>query len=275
MSNSERGVSDVIAFTLTFAIIISGVGLVSTVALDPITNFTDRQNVINAERGMQASASTIDEIHRGDSTYEQIDIVPSDGDLYVNETYIGISEVGVAGGRIPPGVGPGLTGPGMTPSIASIQTNALEIAYEEETVGYEGGGVYRTDAAGLSYGPAIRCTNSGRSIVSIPVLRPSGDIGSSSGFNPDVVIGPTHIPQSSPVTAANPFATLAITPTNTTVLEIDGLALFFGKTASPENWVQEFEDREEWSSLPSGDYGFECTGDVTLRIVELGLTQIE
>ena len=42
----ERGVSDVLAFALTFAIIITGVGLVSLVALDPLAAFSDNQEVV-------------------------------------------------------------------------------------------------------------------------------------------------------------------------------------------------------------------------------------
>jgi hypothetical protein len=273
----ERGVSDIVAFTLTFAIIITGVGLVSTVALEPITDFSDRQDVVNSERGFQAAATTIEELSRGGGVYEQVDIVPGDGNLYLARQqpvstgmFFGNS-VGNEGGLLFFTSEPSLQNKfdSLNDSVAggkydlgflAVETNSLLNRFDEGSyVGYQAGAVFRSDAAGMSYEPPVefRQTPSGdvSAYVSIVNLVPGENVTTASGFNSDVAIGPTQVPSGTPVTAANSFASFEVERTNVAqVTESVGatgtpfefsLRALDARDIAEDNWLQYFQELSE------------------------------
>ena len=263
-NETDRGVSDVLAFSLTFGIIIVGVGLVSLVALDPITAFSESQEITNSERGLQAAGATIDGIHRSGDVYNQFDLVPGGGGLFVNETSITLE--GPDGG----GLGDGL---GDSGDDITIQTNALEQQFDEESLGFEAGAVFRTDAAGLSSGPAIRCDGD-QAIISLVNLTTTDDISTGGEFSSDVRISPTREPAETPATAANQFASFEVRYDEVQQNRTDGnVSIDVSETASPENWNQHFDDAglEE-----DEDDIWECGADqVFVRIVTIELGQLE
>lgn len=258
----ERGVSDVLAFALTFAIIITGVGLVSLVALDPLAAFSDNQEVVNSERGLQAAGSTVDDIHRSGDRYGQFELVPGDGALFVNETTITVE--GEALGENLPAFGDG--------DSITVPVQALEHRFDERSLGLEAGAVFRTDAAGLSYGPSVRCVDD-RAVVSLVNLTTAGEIRTSGSFDPGVAIGPTRTPAETPATAANEFAAFELRHAGVSLAHVEGpLDIDVSGAASPTNWNQALAD-DGWT--PVGD-GWRCeTDDATVRIVTIELTQLE
>lgn len=276
----ERGVSDIVAFTLTFAIIITGVGLVSTVALEPITDFSDRQDVVNSERGFQAAATTIEELSRGGGVYEQFDVVPGDGSLYLARQQpasagapFGLDdEAGLVALSDDSGLqnkfasldkstaGGKATGPSIT-----FETNSILNRFGEDSyVGYQAGAVFRSDAAGLSYEPPfefreIGSTGELAAYISIVNLVPGDNIQTASGFNSDVAIGPTQVPSGTPVTASNEFASFEVERTNVAQITEENVdtskmtPLGFGaldaRGIAYENWFEYFEEvAEDFSS---------------------------
>lgn len=261
LAGAERGVSDVYAFSLTFAIIIVGVGLVSLVALDPIATFSDNQQVVNSERGLQAAGSTVDDIHRGGDVYKQFDLVPGGGALFVNETSIELEANGL-GEELPEFDG----------DTIDVQTKALEHQFEDRSLGYEAGGVFRTDAAGLSYRPSIRCGE--RATVSLVRLTTTDDIRTGTVFDPDIVIDPTRVPAETPATAANEFAAFEVRRDGVQQATIaDNITIDVSGTASPENWNQHLEGTG-WED--NGDGEWECdVARVSVRITTVELGQLE
>jgi hypothetical protein len=279
----ERGVSDIVAFTLTFAIIITGVGLVSTVALEPITDFSDRQDVVNSERAFQAAATTIEELSRGGGVYEQFDVVPGDGNLYLarqQPASTGGPLLGNEGGLVASTTNSTLSdkfeslnnsmangfyfaptaAPPTTPDVLAFDTNVIVNRFGEDSyVGYQAGAVFRSDAAGLSYEPPFefRPTGSGRvdAYISIVNLVPRENIQTASGFNSDVAIGPTQVPSGTPVTASNQFASFEVNRTNVAQIsetigstDIFRLAALDGRGIGTENWFQYFSEVAEDTS---------------------------
>jgi len=258
----ERAVSDVLAFALTFAIIITGVGLVSLVAFDPLASFSDDQEVVNSERGLQAAGATVDDIHRSGDRYGQFDLVPGDGALFVNETVIVVEGDGL--GEQLPEFGNGDT--------ITVPVHALEHRFDERSLGLEAGGVFRTDAAGLSYGPSIRCAD-GQTVVSLVNLTTAGEIHTSASFDRGVAIGPTRTPTETPATAANEFAAFELRHAGVTQAQVEGtVSIDVSGTASPTNWNQALEG-DDWASDGDG-WGCETDG-ATVRIVTVELTQLE
>jgi FlaG/FlaF family flagellin (archaellin) len=256
----NRAVSDVLAFSLTFAIIITGVGLVSVVALEPITTFSDNQEVVNGERGLQAAGSTIDDIHRSGDPYERFDLVPGDGTLFVNETTLTLEgdELGAALG----GSGDSFT----------LQANALEHRFEDRSLGLEAGAVFRTDALGLSYGPSIRCDD-GRATVSLVKLTTTDTIRTSGTFDRDVAIGPTRAPAGTPIAATNGFAAFEAEYGGVEQTSVDGnVSIDVSGSAAPENWNQHLADAG-WTD--DGNWWVCDTDRAFVRIVTVELTQLE
>lgn len=296
----ERGVSDVLAFTLTFAIIITGVGLVSTVALEPITDFTDRQETVNSERGFQNAASTIDGLHLHGDTYGQFDLVPGDGDIFLARQRLsgtfgqGISLISQDFDSEFDQLNQSIAGTDkLLPSILRINTNTLVNRLEDgSTVGYEAGAVFRSDAAGLSYDPAIEFRNVGggtEAYISIVNLLPGENVSvSAGGFEQNLAIGPTEVPAGTPVTAANRFAKFevkreAVSQVSNTTSNPFGI--YYNTLTGNESWEGFFEQKAQQftnvSLLDPAATGFPATAlrcdctRVTVRIVEVRLSQLE
>lgn len=319
----ERGVSDVLAFTLTFAIIITGVGLVSTVALEPITDFTDRQETVNSERGFQNAASTVDGLHLHGDTYGQFDLVPGDGDIFLARQTSGgpvvsgvglIERPGAAATPTPNNISDDLvelnqsidatdnfTVPTPPPPAATppngeallVETNTLVNRLEDgSSVGYEAGAVFRSDAAGLSYEPAIefRRLDSGglEAYVSIVNLLPAKNVDVSvGGFEQNLAIGPTEIPAGTPVTAANRFSKFEVERGTVAQVsdQVNGeFGIWYNSLFGNESWQGFFEQQaQQFSEVQlEDDFTFANLQSVTcdceratIRIVEVRLSQLE
>lgn len=258
-ASRERAVSDVLAFTLTFAIIITAVALVSTGALTPLTAFTDHQQVINSERGMQATASTLDELHRSGDTYRQFDFVPGTGDLFVKETSITIESDDVELDELD----------GTTDTV-DIQVNALTNRFDEDvSTAYEAGAVVRTDRARLSSDPSMRCGDT----VIVSLVELSGDIETSGEFRGDVVLSPTSVPAAAPVGVNNRFVSFEVERGEVRQVRGDGeVTIDVSDTVHPERWSRYFEEAG-WDA--ENDFEWSCEGEnVLIRVVELELSQL-
>ncbi|WP_436902084.1 DUF7289 family protein [Halovenus halobia] len=243
-TDSSRGVSDVVAFVLTFSIIITGVGVVSTGGFDQLTEFTADQQVDNGERGMEAAAVAVDDVHRSNDTYREFDLSLSGGNIWFNETALTL--------KTPTG-DPNLTELGGTSNKARIELNALEHRFDlsDETVNiaYEGGGVFRSDTARARYEPGIK-VDGDTAIVSLVNLTTDESIDRSGAYRPDITLDPTSVPQRSPVSTDRQFVSFSakwqdqkrVYETSADDLEID-----VSDTAYPRQWGYFFEEIESGS----------------------------
>lgn len=186
-----RGVSDVIAFVLMFAIIILGVGIVSFGAFGELGEFSDREQIESSERGMAAAASTIDALHRQDDTRRTFRLALGGGSIFLNDSYVSLNaSAGVSGSEE------------INDTFHRRAINSLEHAFdrspEDITVAYEGGAVFRAPGVGARYRPSIECGPGGTAIVSLVHLQASNfnvDEGDGSP-NP---LNPRGLPGTSPV----------------------------------------------------------------------------
>lgn len=165
-SQRERGVSDLIGFTLMFSIIILGVGLVSLAGVTQLTTLSEAEEIRGAERGMENTAATLEDMHRVSDTSRTKNLLPiKNGLLFLNETFLNI------------------TSPIYD---ETIQINALEHRFdrpnEDVTLVYEGGGVFRSNGAAPRYAPSLKCRTDGQETVAIVSVVNLTLSDSDSGF---------------------------------------------------------------------------------------------
>lgn len=266
----ERGISDVVAFVLTFSIIIFGVGAVSTGAFDSLVDFSDSQQVENSERGLQSAAAALDNINQNNDTYRTFDVGVAGGDVFYNTTSLDITVE---------------DGTGTTLADESIRIDALEKRFEDDRVAltYEGGGVFRSPSASARFEPKLRCRTDGRigedtAIISLVNLTTDDTIRESSSFDNDVTVSPTGTLEEAPAGANNEVARFAATllDQERTLLNASSLTVEIdaGETAYPEQWGN-YLDGAGWAN-PTG-HTYTCTGSQTvlIRITTIELSQVD
>jgi len=271
-SERDRGVSDVVAFVLTFAIIIAGVGLVSTGGFDRLTTFTNDQQLDNSDRGMQAAAASVGNLERNGDTYREFDLSLGGGNVWFNETEIGLSsDSSSLNDSINSTFG----------SDGTVSINALEHRFDLSSrvvnLAYEGGGVFRTGTVGPRLEPAVTFDEKrGQVIVSLVNLTTDESIDRSGSFASDLVLSPTRVPEESPVGADKQligFSAEQVGQKRVYETGVDGeLEINVSGTAYPDQWAFYFEEREGWSS--DGDT-YSVAGDdldVLVRVTTVELS---
>lgn len=262
----ERAVSDLVAFVLMFALILTGVGIVSFGVVGNLSEFSDREQVENAERGMVAAAATIDDIHRQNDTRRTFSLALGGGEVVLNGSAISVT---VSGGS-------GFNG--------TYQTNAIEHRFDRSprdvTVVYEAGAVFRSPGAGARYEPAVTCRDD-VAIVSLVRLTGSG-ISIAEGSDTATPLNPRALPSDSPVadvgqsllfaaTIQNRTRTFAQFETNET------LRVNVSRSAYPQQWDRHFSEKadrgtEAWTE--DGEFVWACDARAALvrvTTVELSL----
>jgi hypothetical protein len=268
--SDRRAISDVVAFVLTFAVIISGVGIVSIGGFDRLTEFTNEQEVDNSERALEAAAATVDTLHRNSDTYREFDLTLSGGTVVFNQTSLTIESDGLNLSEF---------GTGKDENETMIRINALEHRFDlsdkDPAIVYEGGGVFRTGTTRPGYKPSFSFEDD-TAIISLVNLTTDSTIGRINDFERDVVIQPTGIPDSSPVSADNQLTCFNARLENQQRLyeteDVSDLEIDASGTAYPDLWEFYFENRddENWD-----DNGSTYELDGTLDSVLLRVSTIE
>lgn len=190
--NSDRGVSDVVAFTLTFSIIILSITTVSVVGIDNLTEFRDNERVKSAERGMVEFGSTMDDVHKSGAQLRNVRfaLVLDERLEQRNDSTLKIAvEIDGAG-----------VWHNYTYNVKSL--NHRLSGDDDTTLSYQAGGVFRSDAAYPAYDPGIRCSTgpADSAIVSVVnITRDFSDLSVSSG---DSSAGPDRVAQDEDNTVA-------------------------------------------------------------------------
>ncbi|GEM_PF-1689293 len=265
----KRGISDVLGFTFTFAIILTGVGLISISGFGALDTFVDNQQVTNGDRGMQATASSFDSIQRSGEQYRQVDIVPGSGDIFLNETALTIESDDL-----------NLTTlvEGASEDDAKININALEHRFDDVSVGYESGGVLRTNAADPSYRPSIRCSEE-VALVSLVSLSSDETIRESGEFRSDIRLDPQNVPEDSPVNAANQFVSVEANATGTAQVrgdtEDEPVTLNVSETAFSDQWDAYFDTHDDWGWDESNQEATCDSKTAVIRVTQIELSVLE
>jgi hypothetical protein len=138
----DRAVSDTVSFVLVFALIVSGVGLVTVFGMSSLTDVKDGASAEAAERGFVTLAEGVDELEAGQSPARTGEISLTDASLAVT-------------------TGSSLTvDVGGTAVSETIQTGGLAYRTSDTVVSYVGGAVFRTQDGGTAVvsPPSVRCT---------------------------------------------------------------------------------------------------------------------
>lgn len=186
LGGDDRGVSEVIAFILTFAIILGSVGLLYTTAFGAMMDYQEAEQDTNAVRAMDSLTDNFNEVLRNNGVNQRYGelslrdgrVATGDGGTKLNITIHrnGSNEtLGISDDRF---VG---YGDGVTAELG-------EFAYESDagSIAYEGGSLVRGDETGsvVLREPQIRC-NPGRNTAIISLVAVSAEdrsIQTSSGL---------------------------------------------------------------------------------------------
>jgi hypothetical protein len=168
-TDRNRAVSDLVAFTLTFSIIIAGTTIVYIGGVGALGDLQENEMVNSGERSMRGVAETMEDIHRKTVPGRSVEIGVDGGQLRLVDSSMTFSFEMASG----------------VTTTESIQMNALVYrpSSEEETrLVYEGGAVFRAEQQGsiMSYPPVFDCSDDA-ALLSVPRL--TGDISVSSGGN--------------------------------------------------------------------------------------------
>ena len=189
----DRGVSEVVAFILVFAIILGSVGLLYTTTFDAMLDYQETERETNAVRAMDSLTDNFNDVLRNDGVNERF------GELSVREGTVSFADSGTRiditlGGKH--GDEPlGTNGERRFAGYGDGVTAELgEFAYESDDgkIAYEGGGLVRSDETGNAVlrEPQLRC-NPERNTAVISLVTVSAEdrsVRSSNSLGVEMVV---------------------------------------------------------------------------------------
>lgn len=137
MIGDERGVSEVVGFVLTFALIISSVGIVATIGFDQLEDLQENEQLKSSQNGMINLAESFGNVHQRTDLSRRSGLALSGGTVQFNDS----SFLNVSGGS----------------STWNISTSALAFNLGDGAVVYDGGGLYFEPGGIVSRPPALTC----------------------------------------------------------------------------------------------------------------------
>ena len=163
--------SDVVAFTLMFGIILTSVGLVATFGLAELESFDSAQQLDNAERTFELVARSFEELEETQSTVRTEAVELSGGSITVSES----SDLTVTVRDFDSG---------SAPNEETFDLNALVYETPDSIVGYENGATFRqrkqSDGGIINHEPGMICSD-GTAVLSFVTVESSGEQLGGSG----------------------------------------------------------------------------------------------
>lgn len=251
-----------------FAIIITGVGIVSLGAFDNLEEFSDREQIESSERGLAAAAATLDDLHRQNDTQRSFSLALGGGSVYLNESDIGINVTDSSYERF-----------NETHSINAIE-HRFDRSPKDITVAYEGGGVFRRPGFGARYRPSIECNeDTDTAIVSLVELE-ADNFAISIGYDSTTTLNPRGLPGESPVADLDDtllFSAEIVEQEAMVARNVnEDLRINVTESANPEQWEDYLEGSGSgsgWSSVTTSDDVYEC-GSVDTVLVRISTVEL-
>jgi hypothetical protein len=242
---SDRGVSEVLGFALTLAVVIGSVALVFGVGLGALEDVNQSQQDENAEGAFVHLANRFAELGADAAPYRA-------GEFSVAPGRVGVRDVGTLDVEV------------VTNASTHAETFTLRsLAYtrEDTRIAFEGGGLFRSDRGGVvtRTAPPLDCTDE-RALLTVTTLNAtdatsrSADVVTVSGRH----AGTTLWYPFDRVGNANASAATEVT--------VD--------VSSPNEaaWRRTLEATDGWTD-PDGDGAYTCTtGRVYVRHVRIDVT---
>jgi hypothetical protein len=236
----DRGLSDVVAFVLTFAIIFTSVGAVTILGFDTLDDVRDQEQIRSMDRTIQGVADSFSDIHRENAPSRSVAVGLEGGSITTQDS--------------------SLTIVAETPSgdvSRSVNVGSLVVTPSDKDaeIVYEGGIAYRTRDRGqfVLFDPAISCT--ARTAV-IDVVQLDGQFSVSIAGTVELEGRQRNSSELFP----RPPGQLA---TDATAVEIH-----IDDTQNPDAWRQYFETGPgSWVQKTGNDAVYRCEGvdAVTVR----------
>lgn len=165
---TDRGVSEVVAFVLVFAMILGSIGILYTIGFGALNDYQEHEQTVNAERAMEALTDNFNDVIRYSGINQR------QGELSLREGTITTSDGGTS----------------VTVSVNGdeLETDLGELRYDHEDarIAYEGGALVRSDDAQtwstVRKDPWMTCQRDGAVVISLVSI--SGDhqsVSSSTG----------------------------------------------------------------------------------------------
>lgn len=160
----DRGVSQTVGFVLIFGILITSVGIVSTIGFDQLDTIRQNEQDRNAQRGMDLLAQNFEEIHQGQTTVRS-------GEFEITQGSLGTLPESQSAIRV---LVSDTSGP-QDDYEERIPLNALVYSFDDTAIAYEGGAVVRRDQGGaiLHQQPSFVCTEK-QALVSVVTIDTDG-----------------------------------------------------------------------------------------------------
>ncbi|RLM89452.1 hypothetical protein [Haloarcula sp. Atlit-7R] len=223
----DRGVSDLLAFTLTFSIIITGIALVTLGGLGAFDAIQQGATTDVAETSMIGFAETTDDHIQSEAPRRTTSMKLQGHGLSIRSSTLNVTVDGRS---------------------ANISTGAFIRETDSGTdIVYTSGAVYRVQEEGLvvSRKPGFRCTpESGSVYLSVLSLDGQTDFSSSSRITIETTIQNRTLV--SPRAGKSPSATT--------------VSVNVSKTAYPDAWHRLFEEEPSHWSDHSEPHTYQCTG---------------
>ncbi|QLH76345.1 hypothetical protein HZS55_03070 [Halosimplex rubrum] len=231
LHDDDRGVRNLVGFTLTFAIIVVAVGFVATTGYQQLGDLSRNEQLDNAESAMELVASDVRQLEGSQAVVRTNDLSLSGGSLTV------------------------LDGPTMrvraenTDFDRTFDIGGLQYAYGRSTITVENGGVFWTNGEGNTATvdrPALTCTDE-HAMVSVVRLTPASTAQTGADY-----VSVTTERQSSelrfPMNRTGPDSAAAADELRVTV-------------SSPRSaaWGRYFESAGNWTAAASPDT-YRCDG---------------
>jgi hypothetical protein len=168
---SERAVSDVLAFTLVFAIILGSVAFLSTVGFQAMTDYQEGEQLRTADRAMISLADNFNDVLRYSGVTERY------GELSLRE---GTVRTGTGGTRVNVSINGRYIGNHSGVALTTTNGGTFDIGRFEyskgtDTIAYEGGGIVRSENGGGSVmleRPQLKCApDRNRAVISLVAIK--------------------------------------------------------------------------------------------------------
>jgi len=158
-ATSDRGISDLVGYVLTFSVLIASVALVSSVGFQQLEDMRTDEQLSNAERAFRLMERNLDEIQQSQAPIRSSEIDLHDGTILTNNSG---AEAVVTIQRASGG-----------PHVMTIPLNDIRYEVEDKVVAYESGSVFYSDEYSndvLEDGPEMICTDDA-AVLSFVTIR--------------------------------------------------------------------------------------------------------
>jgi len=246
-TTDSRAVSDVLAFTIVFSIIITSVGLTYTIGFGALDDAQSGEQSQNAERAITALGINFEDVERGEAEARS-------GQIALRGASIDIADDSTINVTVVDG--------GTTESTGEIPMRSFTYTTDDTELAYQGGGVFRSDDGNsiTVSEPRVQCGED-RAIVTVVQLR-----STESGIS-----GSSTVEIEARSTGGGPSL---VYPNESRSATADRVTLDLEDTRHDEAWDRYLtEDDNEWTSS-GGTYtcdfgGSGSTGQVYVRLVTI------